>query len=186
VLATGGAQAAQFVLNGTLNALPPAVRSRRARVDGPPTGMALRRADTDDARGPAGDRLLVGPPGTTVGDRHRLVVCSAAVVLVSVAPTCQKSSRPSSRTRPASPPRQRPRARISRPTRRARYGAAHGVFGTIYDVGDALGPIVAGVLVAAVGYTRMFQVMAAVALTIAGAFAAASRMGITAGGAPRT
>jgi MFS family permease len=38
VLATGGAQAAQFVLNGTLNALPPAVRSRRARVDGPQLG----------------------------------------------------------------------------------------------------------------------------------------------------
>jgi sugar phosphate permease len=64
-------------------------------------------------------------------------------------------------------------------TRRARYGAAHGVFGTIYDVGDALGPIVAGLLVAAVGYTRMFQVMAAVALTMAVAFAVASRMGET-------
>ena len=37
-------------------------------------------------------------------------------------------------------------------TRRARYGAAHGVFGTIYDVGDALGPIAAGVLVAWLGY----------------------------------
>jgi MFS family permease len=59
-------------------------------------------------------------------------------------------------------------------TRRARYGAAHGVFGTIYDVGDALGPITAGLLVAAVGYTRMFQVMAAVAFTMACAFATAS------------
>ena len=47
-------------------------------------------------------------------------------------------------------------------TRRARYGAAHGVFGTIYDVGDALGPIAAGILVATVGYERMFQVMALV------------------------
>ena len=37
-------------------------------------------------------------------------------------------------------------------SRRARYGAAHGVFGTIYDIGDALGPIAAGLLVAAVGY----------------------------------
>jgi len=27
--------------------------------------------------------------------------------------------------------------------RRARYGTAHGVFGTIYDIGDALGPIAA-------------------------------------------
>lgn len=49
-------------------------------------------------------------------------------------------------------------------SRRARYGAAHGVFGTIYDVGDALGPIAAGFLVASIGYARMFQVMAVVAL----------------------
>ena len=46
--------------------------------------------------------------------------------------------------------------------RRARYGAAHGVFGTIYDIGDALGPIAAGLLVAGVGYGWMFQIMAAV------------------------
>jgi MFS family permease len=56
-------------------------------------------------------------------------------------------------------------------TRRARYGAAHGVFGTIYDIGDALGPIAAGVLVAGLGYGRMFQVMAAVAMMMAIAFA---------------
>ncbi len=62
-------------------------------------------------------------------------------------------------------------AYITDVTRRARYGAAHGVFGTIYDVGDALGPIVAGLLVVAVGYARMFQIMAAVALTMAVAFA---------------
>lgn len=46
---------------------------------------------------------------------------------------------------------------------RARYGAAHGVFGTIYDVGDAIGPIAAGLLVASLGYARMFQVIAAAA-----------------------
>jgi MFS family permease len=56
-------------------------------------------------------------------------------------------------------------------TRRARYGAAHGVFGTIYDVGDALGPIAAGVLVAGLGYARMFQVMAIVAIVMAIVFA---------------
>ena len=55
-------------------------------------------------------------------------------------------------------------------TRGARYGAAHGVFGTIYDIGDALGPILAGVLVAMIGYAHMFQVMAAVAASAAVAF----------------
>jgi MFS family permease len=52
-------------------------------------------------------------------------------------------------------------------SRQARYGAAHGVFGTIYDIGDAAGPIVAGLLVAAIGYQDMFLVNAAAAATIA-------------------
>jgi MFS family permease len=60
-------------------------------------------------------------------------------------------------------------------TRRARYGAAHGVFGTIYDVGDALGPIAAGLLVATVGYARMFQILASVGVTMAVVFLVASR-----------
>ena len=45
----------------------------------------------------------------------------------------------------------------------------------IYDVGDALGPIAAGVLISCVGYSRMFQVIAAFALTMAIVFAVASR-----------
>jgi MFS transporter, DHA1 family, multidrug resistance protein len=55
-------------------------------------------------------------------------------------------------------------------SRRARYGAAHGVFGTIYDVGDASGPIVAGLLAAALGYQQMFLVNAAAAALIATVF----------------
>lgn len=55
-------------------------------------------------------------------------------------------------------------------SRRARYGAAHGVFGTIYDVGDASGPIVAGLLAAALGYQQMFLVNAAGAALIATVF----------------
>ena len=56
-------------------------------------------------------------------------------------------------------------------TRRARYGAAHGVFGTIYDIGDALGPIAAGALVAWLGFAQMFQVMAVVAMMMTIVFA---------------
>jgi MFS transporter, DHA1 family, multidrug resistance protein len=59
--------------------------------------------------------------------------------------------------------------------RRAQYGAAHGVFGTIYDIGDALGPIAAGLLVATVGYAWMFQIMACVTLSAAVLFHAQSR-----------
>ena len=49
------------------------------------------------------------------------------------------------------------------------------MFGTIYDVGDALGPIAAGLLVASVGYARMFQIMAMVALLVTLLFLAISR-----------
>jgi MFS family permease len=59
-------------------------------------------------------------------------------------------------------------------TRRARYGAAHGVFGTIYDVGDALGPIGAGLVVSALGYESMLRLVAGVGLGCAVAFAAVS------------
>jgi MFS family permease len=61
-------------------------------------------------------------------------------------------------------------------TRRARYGAAHGVFGTIYDIGDALGPIAAGLLVARLGYASMFQIMATAALVMALVFAITSKV----------
>ena len=45
----------------------------------------------------------------------------------------------------------------------ARFGAAHGVFGTIYDIGDASGPLMGGVLVGLIGYTATFQFVAALA-----------------------
>ena len=44
-------------------------------------------------------------------------------------------------------------------SRKAHYGAAHGVFGTIYDIGEASGPIVAGILVSSLGYAVMFRTM---------------------------
>jgi DHA1 family multidrug resistance protein-like MFS transporter len=59
-------------------------------------------------------------------------------------------------------------------THRTTYGAAHGVFGTIYDIGDAAGPNLGGLLVAALGYARTFQVVAAVVLVAAVFFLAAT------------
>lgn len=58
---------------------------------------------------------------------------------------------------------------------RARFGAAHGVFGTIYDVGDAAGPLIGGMLVAALGYEPTFRAMAALALAASAVFAWQSR-----------
>jgi len=40
-------------------------------------------------------------------------------------------------------------------------GAAMGVFGTIWDVGEAAGPIIAGFLIGSLGYAATFDVLAA-------------------------
>lgn len=50
-----------------------------------------------------------------------------------------------------------------------RLGAAMGVFGTIWDIGEAAGPIIAGFLIGGLGYAATFDVLAAVigAVTVA-------------------
>ena len=45
-----------------------------------------------------------------------------------------------------------------------RLGAAMGVFGTIFDFGEAMGPIVAGFLIGSMGFTATFDVLAAMTL----------------------
>ena len=187
VLVTSGAQAAQFVLNGTLNAFLPLYGREVLGLTVTQLGWLFGvQTVTTLAVRPA-----IGYLSDRLGRRWvivtGLVVCSAAVLLVSVATNVSEivtavlayAAGVATTTAATS-------AYIADMTRRARYGAAHGVFGTIYDVGDALGPIVAGILVAAVGYTRMFQVMAAVAFTIAAGFAVASRIGVTDGVPRRT
>lgn len=176
ILITSLAQAAQFVLNGTLNAFLPLFARDALGLSPAHIGwlFALQTVTT------LATRPLMGMLSDRVGRRGvivtGLVVCSGAVWLVSsatgvfglvmavlayavgVAVTTAATS-----------------AFITDLSQRARYGAAHGVFGTIYDVGDALGPIAAGVLVASVGYARMFQTMAAVALIVTTVFAVVSR-----------
>jgi MFS family permease len=55
--------------------------------------------------------------------------------------------------------------------KRAHYGAAHGTFGTIFDLGEAAGPIVAGMVVARLGFAWMFVVNAMQLLLTAAIFA---------------
>jgi MFS family permease len=187
VLATSGAQAAQFMLNGTLSAFLPLYGREVLGLTVTQLGwlfgiQTLTTLAVRPAIGYLSDRL--GRRWVIVAG---LVTCSGAVLLVSIASsvpeivTAVLAYAAGVATTTAATG-----AYITDLTRRARYGAAHGVFGTIYDIGDALGPIVAGILVVAVGYTRMFQVMAAVALAMAGAFAAASRIGVTSRVAPPT
>ena len=59
--------------------------------------------------------------------------------------------------------------------RQARYGAAHGVFGTVYDIGDAAGPLAGGLLVAAAGYETTFRIVALAVAILSVVFIALSR-----------
>ena len=43
-----------------------------------------------------------------------------------------------------------------------RLGAAMGVFGTIWDIGEAAGPMIAGFLIGGLGYAATFDVLAVV------------------------
>lgn len=57
---------------------------------------------------------------------------------------------------------------------RSRYGAAHGLFGTIFDIGDALGPIAGGLIAARLGYERTFRLSGGLVLALALLFGAIS------------
>jgi MFS transporter, DHA1 family, multidrug resistance protein len=172
VLITSAAHAAQFVLNGMLNAFLPLYGREVLSLSGSELGwlFGLQTVTT----------LMVRPVIGVVSDRvgrravivTGLTICSLAVFSLSLTTTLMTvvmvvltyAAGVAITTAATS-------AYITDITRRARYGAAHGVFGTIYDVGDALGPIAAGVLVAWLGYAHMFQVMAVVAIMMAAAFA---------------
>jgi MFS family permease len=54
-----------------------------------------------------------------------------------------------------------------------RMGSAMGVFGTIWDTGEAAGPILAGVLIATFSYFNGFLIIAALMVIVAGIFAVA-------------
>lgn len=57
-------------------------------------------------------------------------------------------------------------------SQRVHYGAAHGIFGTIYDMGHASGPLLSGLLVGAFGYKAAFSLVGLQLLLMAGIFAA--------------
>ena len=172
VLMTSAAHAAQFLLNGMLNAFLPLYGREVLSLSGSELGwlFGLQTVTTLMVR-PAIGRLSdrIGRRGVIATG---LITCSGAVFSLSLVSTLPSvvaviviyAAGVAITTAATS-------AYITDISRRARYGAAHGVFGTIYDVGDALGPIAGGMLVATLGYAHMFQVMAAVAVTMALLFA---------------
>jgi MFS family permease len=56
-----------------------------------------------------------------------------------------------------------------------RLGAAMGVFGTVFDFGEAMGPILAGFLIGRIGYSSAFDVIAAATAVVAVALVALVR-----------
>ena len=176
VLLTSAAQAAQFVLHGTLNAFVPIYGHEVLGLTAVELGwvFGFQTATTLVMRpfiGAASDRIgrrAIIVVGLLVSASGVLLLASAATASGLIAAIATYASGAATTTAATS-------AYITDITRRERYGAAHGVFGTIYDVGDALGPLAAGLLVTAVGYSGMFRVMAFVAIATAAAFALGSR-----------
>jgi MFS family permease len=182
ILVTSVAHAAQFVLNGALSAFLPLYGHDVIGLTTAQLGwlFAAQTVTTLAVRpliGAMSDRL--GRRGVIVAG---LTVCSIAVWALSssgnrwmlAAAVLAYAAGVATTTAATS-------AFITDVSRRARYGTAHGVFGTIYDIGDAAGPIGAGLLVAAVGYTPMFRTLAVVGLMVAVVFAVASRPGVSEG-----
>ena len=171
VLITSAAHAAQFVLNGTLSAFLPLYGRDVLNLSGSELGWLFGLQTVTTLMVRPGMGLLSDRVGRRAVIASGLTICSAAVFSLSLATSPSSvavaivvyAAGVAITTAATS-------AFITDITRRARYGAAHGVFGTIYDVGDALGPIAAGILVASLGYAAMFQVMAAVGLTMVIAF----------------
>jgi MFS family permease len=171
VLITSAAHAAQFVLNGMLNAFLPLYGREVLNLSGSELGWLFGMQTVTTLMVRPGMGLLSDRVGRRGVIATGLIICSAAVFSLSLATNLTTvifvvatyAAGVAVTTAATS-------AYITDITRRARYGAAHGVFGTIYDIGDALGPILAGMLVAMLGYAHMFQVMAAVAATAAVAF----------------
>jgi MFS family permease len=170
IMMTSLAQAALFVLNGSLNAFLPLFAREVIGLSASQLGwlFALQTSTT------LATRPVIGMLSDRIGRRGVIVtgmlLCSAGVLLVSAATHASQlviavmlyAGGVAVTTAATS-------AFITDLSKRAQYGAAHGVFGTVYDVGDALGPILAGLLVTSIGYSSMFRVMAAISL--AGAFA---------------
>lgn len=177
ILVASITHAAYFVINGTLNAFLPLFAQDRIGLTAIEIGslfgmqtvttLAIRPAigiasDRLGRRGAIGIGLLGCAAGvlaiaaaTSRGGLYAAVLLYASAVAVTTAATS---------------------AYITEVAPKARFGAAHGVFGTIYDIGDAGGPLVGGFLVATWGYTVTFQAMGLLAGATAAMFLWRSRI----------
>ena len=176
ILVASVAHAFYFVINGTLNAFLPLFAADRIGLGAVQIGwlFGLQVLTTLAIRpllGAASDRL--GRRGAITAG---LCACATSVVGISFAITATELyaavliyALSVALTTAATS------AYITDVAPKSRFGAAHGVFGTIYDVGDAGGPLLGGLLVQTWGYAPTFQLMATLAMVAAAAFAWLSR-----------
>ena len=176
ILVASVTYAAYFAINGTLNAFLPLFAQDRIGLTAIELGwlFGMQTVTTLAIRpviGMASDRL-----GRRGAMGAGLIACSVSVLAISMAASRAGlytavlfyAAAVAITTAAAT-------AYITDVAPKSRFGAAHGVFGTIYDVGDAGGPLIGGVLVAAAGYVFTFQLLSAVALVAAAIFIALSR-----------
>ena len=176
VLITSLAQAGQFFVNGTLSAFLPLYARESLDLSAPRIGwlFGMQTVATLCAR------PVFGALSDRIGRRPLIVagltICAACMAAIGrarefsalLALTMVYGAGLALTTSATS-------AYVTDLSRRTQYGAAHGLFGTIYDIGDALGPICAGLLVARAGYALAFQLTGAVALAVAALFGWVSR-----------
>lgn len=171
IFATSLAQAAQMAVSGALTAFLPLYAMEVRGLDAVETGAlfslhALTGIVMRPIAGGASDRF-----GRRPMIAAGLVVCSVTLALVpaaagwrALAAVAIASATAVAMTSAATS------ALITDRSRQSQYGAAHGVFGTVYDVGDAMGPIGAGVLIGRIGYTNTFEVAAGLSMLAAAGF----------------
>lgn len=177
ILVASVTHAAYFAINGTLNAFLPLFAQDRIGLTVIEIGwlFGMQTVTTLAIRpliGAASDRLgrhgaittgllacAVSVFGVSVADSRIALYLSVLVYAASVALTTAATS-----------------AYITDVAPKARFGAAHGVFGTIYDIGDAGGPLAGGLMIAAWGYRSTFQIMCSVAVVAALIFIRFSRI----------
>ena len=173
LLATSGAQAAHFMLKGALLAFLPLFGRDVLGLSASQIGwiFAAQAATTIAARpamGVLSDRA--GRRGPIAGG---LILCGAGVWSVPAAGSAAElMAAVSVFAAGAAVTAAAASAYVTDLARGGRFGAAHGAFGTIYDIGDMMGPLGAGLLIPALGYTRTFRCLAMVAIAAAAGFIA--------------
>ena len=178
ILLTSLTQAAQFLLHGALSAFVPLFAHETLGLSPAQLGwiFSVQMITT------LGMRPLIGAVSDRIGRRSLIVtgltLCSGAVLALSFAGSAAAlTAALVSYAAGVAVTSAATAAYITDLSQRTRYGTAHGVFGSIYDVGDAMGPLLGGLLVAAVGYAWMFRTIAVVGLVMAVVFLAGSPRG---------